>query len=636
MESNELPKTPDEVVVDPNVNPETSPEPATDSVSAESETNPEPAPEAQAEAQDTVPTSDEAAEPQPQKMPETKAELLVRLKALSEQPAEEISSDMVTRLKLHYYQLRNDELSIVRDKFIADGNGPETFNPGIDPDEDEFKQLLAIIKEHKAELRASQEAAREANLARKQMIIDELVKMASDTDKVNVHYSRAKELQAEFKTIGEVPAPKAADIWKSYQDAVELFYDQWKVNKELRDYDFKKNLEQKQQLVAEAKQLAEDKDPVAAFKRLQDLHDKWREIGPVAKELRTDLWNEFRDASAIVNKRYQAYFEERKAKEQENEAGKTALCERVEALDFSALSSYAAWEAMTKTIIAAQEEWKQFGFASRKTNTALFARFRAVCDAFFAAKAAFYKKIKDELAENLRLKTALCEKAEELKESTEWKKTTDALVELQKEWKTIGPVTKKHSDAVWRRFLAACDYFFDKKKKVTSGTRRTEQANLKAKQEIIKALTELNAEDSATPRAEAISAVKELRTQWQSIGFVPFKEKERIQETYRNLLGELFMKLDIHENRARMERFESNIESLEAGDSRLVRERERLARQLEQRRQELNTYENNLGFLSSKSKSGDLMVKELERKTQRIKDDIKALEEKIKLIDRKG
>lgn len=599
-------------------------------------------PEAEKATEDCVLTTDAAVEDDAIQSTDTprqhlsKDELLAAIKEISEKEGAEISRDEVTRLKQAFYVIRKNELEVEKQAFLERGNEEAAFAAMPDPVEEQFQEVLKVIRDKKALYIAALENERKENLAKKLNVIEELGRLSEDTDNINRTFPRFRELIQEFKSIGDVPPTDTTDVYRNYNAAVEHFYDQLKINKDLRDYDFKKNLEQKQQLVAEAKQLAEDKDPVAAFKRLQDLHDKWREIGPVAKELRTDLWNEFRDASAIVNKRYQAYFEERKAKEQENEAGKTALCERVEALDFSALSSYAAWEAMTKTIIAAQEEWKQFGFASRKTNTALFARFRAVCDAFFAAKAAFYKKIKDELAENLRLKTALCEKAEELKESTEWKKTTDALVELQKEWKTIGPVTKKHSDAVWRRFLAACDYFFDKKKKVTSGTRRTEQANLKAKQEIIKALTELNAEDSATPRAEAISAVKELRTQWQSIGFVPFKEKERIQETYRNLLGELFMKLDIHENRARMERFESNIESLEAGDSRLVRERERLARQLEQRRQELNTYENNLGFLSSKSKSGDLMVKELERKTQRIKDDIKALEEKIKLIDRKG
>lgn len=567
----------------------------------------------------------------------TRPQVMERLRELATLPATDVTADEVGHLKQLFYQEHNDMLATDRQAFIDGGGEAADYVPAVDPDEETAKALFNEIKEKKAALRAEQEAAREANLARKQEIIDELMAMSSDTDNVNRHYPRAKELQAEFKTVGEVPAPKAAEIWKKYQEAVEHFYDQWKVNKELRDYDFRKNLSEKQLIVDEAASLAADEsgDIVTAFKRLQDLHDKWREIGPVAKEVREEIWARFKDASATINKRYQAFFEERKAGEKANEEAKTLLCNQIEAIEFARAQTYAAWDTLTKQVLDLQAQWKTIGFASRKVNSALFNRFREACDRFFAAKAAFYKTVKDELAENLARKTALCEQAEALKESTDWRKTTDELVRIQKEWKTIGPVNKRFSDAIWTRFQSACDYFFDRKKREVTDTRSEERANLKAKREILDSLRALNAEDSATPRAEAITAVKELRAKWQSIGFVPFREKDKLQEAYRTVVGELFDKLDMNGSRDRMNRFQSAVsERAEAGDSRgISRDRERLARTLEMRRSELNTYENNMGFLSSKSKSGDAMLREMERKMQRLRDDIAELQNKIALLD---
>ena len=577
----------------------------------------------------------EASEEADNREPMSRADVMARLAEVAALPAAEISNDEVARLKQLFYQSHNDMLATARQAYIDAGNEVDSFVPEPDPDEETAKVLLNEIKEKKAALRAEQDAQREANLTRKEAIIAELMSMGSDTDNVNRHYPRAKDLQAEFKTVGEVPAPKAAEIWKKYQEAVEHFYDQWKVNKELRDYDFKKNLSEKQLLIDEATKLVDESDVVTAFKRLQDLHEKWREIGPVAKEIREETWARFKDASAAINKRYQTFFEERKAGERANEEAKTELCNRAEAIEFSQASTYAAWETLTKQVLELQASWKTIGFASRKVNTALFNRFRQACDRFFAAKAAFYKTMKDELSENLARKTALCERAEALKDSTAWRKTTDELVKIQKEWKTIGPVAKRHSDAVWRRFQTACDAFFDRKKKEVTDTRSEERANLKAKREILESLRALNADDSATPRAEAVNAVKELRAKWQSIGFVPFREKDKLQDAYRTVVGELFDKLDLNESRARMTRFENSVaERAAAGDSRGInRDRERLARTLEQRRSELQTYENNMGFLTAKSKSGNAMLMEMERKMQRLRDDIKMLQDKIALID---
>lgn len=638
MDLNDLTTTtPQGAEVEPTPAPEAAPAPAAADPAAEApatETTAADVKVAEAMAE-VVAQTPEA--PEEAAAPMTRAEVLARLTAVAALPAAEISADEVGHLKQLFYQERNDALALARQAFIDAGNAPETFVPEPDPDEETVKTLLNTIKEKKAALRAEQEAAREANLARKQAIIDELMTMGSDTDNVNRHYPRAKDLQAEFKTVGEVPAPKAAEIWKKYQEAVEHFYDQWKVNKELRDYDFKKNLSEKQLLIDEATKLVDEPDVVVAFKRLQDLHDKWREIGPVAKEIREETWARFKDASAAINKRYQAFFEERKANEQANELAKTELCNKAEAIEFAEVSTYAQWETLTKEVLALQAEWKTIGFASRKVNNTLFNRFRTACDRFFAAKAAFYKSMKEELADNLAKKTALCERAEALKDSTDWRKTTDELVKIQKEWKTIGPVPKRNSDTIWHRFQTACDAFFDRKKKEVSDTRSEERANLKAKREILESLRALNADDSATPRAEAINAVKELRAKWQSIGFVPFREKDKLQEAYRTVVGELFDKLDLNESRQRMARFETSVaERAEAGDTRgMNRERERLARTLEMRRSDLKTYENNLGFLSSKSKSGEAMLREMERKMRNLAQEITELEAKIALIDSK-
>lgn len=557
--------------------------------------------------------------------------LVSALENLLEQPVDTIRDD-VNQIKLAFYAIRNAEIAKEKEEFLEKGNEETAFAAKEDEVETKFKELLNQIKEKRAEFNAEQEAARVANLESKRKIIAEIEAIVADPDNINKQYNRVQQLQQEFKAIGEVPAVNATDMWKSYQKATENFYDLLKMNKELRDYDFKKNLEAKQMLCTEAEELNKCEDVVLAFRKLQDLHNQWREIGPVAKELREELWARFKEASAVINKKYQSFFEQRKEKEKENESAKVALCEKIEAIDTSALKSYAKWDEATKTIIALQEEWKKLGFAARKVNADLFARFRKACDEFFARKAEFFKAMKEELAANLEKKTALCEKAEALKDSTDWKKTADELVALQKEWKTIGPVVKKHSDAVWKRFITACDYFFDQKNKQTSSVRQTEHANLKAKREIIASIKNLL--ESNGDNAESAKKVRELMKQWQGTGHVPFKEKDKIYNEYREAINAAFDKFDIKEVRANLSNFESSISQLSDQDK-IYRERERLVRTYEQKCNELKTYENNLGFFNAQSKGGNSMLKEVERKIQKIKDDLALLEQKIKLVDEK-
>ena len=608
----------------------------TDAAAAETvtnENNPEAATTEAAPAVDN--TQQDAAEPEQRQARPTdysaldKQGLVAALEEQLQRPIEAIRDD-VNLIKVAFYTLRNAEVAAEREAFIANGNEEAAFAPKEDPDEVKFKELLNTIKEKRAEFNAEQEAAKEENPKKKQAIIDEINSIVGDPDNINKQYNRIQQLQQEFKAIGEVPAANVTETWKNYQKATENFYDLLKMNKELRDYDFKKNLEAKQQLCAEAEALDSLEDVLLAFRKLQDLHNQWREIGPVAKEIREELWTRFKDASAKINKKYQAYFENRKEKEKENEQAKIALCERIEAIDIDALKTFAKWDEATKAIIALQEEWKKLGFASRKVNADLFARFRQTCDKFFARKAEFFKAMKEEFAANLEKKIALCEKAEALKDSTDWKKTADKLIALQKEWKTIGPVVKKHSDAVWKRFIAACDYFFDQKNKQTSSVHQAEHANLAAKREIIDAVNALLADEAET---EGAKKVRQLMKKWQEIGHVPFKEKDKIYAEYKAAIDKAFEKFDMKETRAELSNFESSLGS--SSQDKIYRERERLVRAYEQKCNELKTYENNLGFFNAQSKGGNSMLKEVERRIQKIKDELAVLEQKIKLADEK-
>lgn len=559
-----------------------------------------------------------------------KKQLVEVLQNLAQQPVNEVKEDVV-RVRVAFAAIRKEELAKEKEAFIAKGNEEAAFAPAADELEEQFKSLYSEIKEKRAAYNAAQDALKAENLAKKREIISKINEIAEDADNVNRQYSTVQQLQQDFKAIGEVPSENDTEVWKSYQVAVERFYDLLKMNKELRDYDFKKNLEQKQALCAEAEALDEEADFVDAFKKLQQLHTSWREIGPVSKEIREELWTRFKNASAVINKKYQSFFEERKANEKKNAEGKEALCVKIEAISTDNLKTYAAWDEATKAIIGLQEEWKKLGFASRKVNTELFARFRKSCDEFFAKKAEFFKRMKDELAANLAKKIELCEKAEALKDSTEWKKTTDALIALQKEWKTVGPVVKKHSDAVWKRFIAACDAFFEEKKKQNVNVHSVEHENLKQKKDII---AQINSILENKETEDAPNKVRELMKKWQEVGHVPYKEKDKVYAEYKAAIDKAFEQLDMKAKKARMANFANSINQM-SDTGKVYHERERLVRAYEMKSQELKTYENNLGFFNAQSKSGNSLVKEMERKIANIKEEIAMLEQKIKLIDEK-
>ena len=556
----------------------------------------------------------------------TKSELVEMMRTVAARPIEEVK-DEVQAIKAAFFALRREETAQEKEAFLANGNEESDFTPKEDADENDLKELLNVLKERRTEYNAAQEANREANLEKKRQIIVLINEIANDPDNINRQFNRVKQLQQEFKDAGEVPATVDTEIWKEFQRATERFYDVLKMNKELRDYDFKKNLELKQQLCEEAEALDEETDIVAAFRKLQELHNNWREIGPVAKELREELWARFKAASSAINKKYQTFFEDRKSKEKENADAKTELCEKIEQISTDNLKTYAQWDEVTKQIIALQEDWKKLGYASRKANAALFARFRKSCDEFFAKKAEFYKNMKEELSSNLAKKIDLCERAEALMDSTDWKEATDKFVEMQKEWKTIGPVVKKYSDNVWKRFIAACDHFFEEKKKQNVNVHAVEHDNLKAKKEVIanlKATIEEAAEDAA-------QTVRDLMDRWQEIGHVPFKEKDKIYAQYRELVDKAFETLNMRGSRPRGDGG-SRGPRLSGGDRNLS-ERDRLVRTYEQRMSELKTFENNMGFLTANTKSGNSLVQEMERRIAKLKEEIAELEQKIKELD---
>ncbi len=557
----------------------------------------------------------------------SKGELVDMMRELGTRPIEEVK-DEVQAIKAAFFALRREEIAKEREEFLANGNDEGDFTAKEDDDENNLKELLNVLKERRTEYNAAQEANREANLEKKRQIIALINEIANDPDNINRQFNRVKQLQQDFKDAGEVPATADTEIWKEFQRATERFYDVLKMNKELRDYDFKKNLELKQQLCEEAEALDEETDIVTAFRKLQELHNKWREIGPVAKELREELWTRFKAASSAINKKYQTFFEDRKSKEKENADAKTALCEKIEQISTDDLKTYAQWDEVTKQIIALQEDWKKLGYASRKANAALFARFRKSCDEFFSKKAEFYKTMKEELNANLAKKIELCERAEALMDSTEWKEATDKFVEMQKEWKTIGPVVKKYSDNVWKRFIAACDHFFEQKKKQNVNVHAVEHDNLKAKKDIIatlKSTIEEAAEDAA-------QTVRDLMDRWQEIGHVPFKEKDKIYTQYRELIDKAFDTLNMRGSRPRGDGG-SPRGGRAAGSDRGLSERDRLVRTYEQRMSELKTFENNMGFLTANTKSGNSLVQEMERRIARLKEEIAELEQKIKELD---
>ena len=564
-------------------------------------------------------------------VPQTQEEVVARVKELAEAdaPAEKQELDA---LKQAFYKIHKANVAAARAQFIENGGESEAFLPAPNVLEDDFKAAMNVIKQKRAELQAELDRQKEENLQKKQEILERIKVLSATPEEANQAYKEFKELQNQWKVLTLVPAEKANELWKTYQLYVEQYYDQLKLNNEFREYDFKKNLEIKTRLCETAEKLNEEADVISAFQQLQALHQEFKETGPVAKELREEIWARFKAASTAVNKRHQQYFEELKQKEEENLAHKTALCEKIEAVDLTAIKTATAWEAQTQQIIEMQKEWRTIGFAPQKMNVKIFERFRGACDRFFTEKAAFFKRLKEEQAQNLAKKTELCEKAEALKDSTDWKATADKLMQIQKEWKTIGAVPKKHSESLWQRFIGACDYFFEQKGKNTASQRGEEKENLQKKEQVIEKLKALLESDEEENKQDA---VRELMREWNEIGFVPFKEKDKIYKAYHETVDQLFKALNMSAARRRLDNFKNNLKNdAKEGGQGLSRERERLVRAYENKRSEIKTYENNLGFLTCSSKKGSNLLNEMNKKMEKLKDELNLIGEKIAAIDK--
>lgn len=564
-------------------------------------------------------------------VPQTQEEVVARVKELAEAdaPAEKQELDA---LKQAFYKIHKANVAAARAQFIENGGESEAFLPAPNVLEDDFKAAMNVIKQKRAELQAELDRQKEENLQKKQEILERIKVLSATPEEANQAYKEFKELQNQWKELTLVPAEKANELWKTYQLYVEQYYDQLKLNNEFREYDFKKNLEIKTRLCETAEKLNEEADVISAFQQLQALHQEFKETGPVAKELREEIWARFKAASTAVNKRHQQYFEELKQKEEENLAHKTALCEKIEAVDLTAIKTATAWEAQTQQIIEMQKEWRTIGFAPQKMNVKIFERFRGACDRFFTEKAAFFKRLKEEQAQNLAKKTELCEKAEALKDSTDWKATADKLMQIQKEWKTIGAVPKKHSESLWQRFIGACDYFFEQKGKNTASQRGEEKENLQKKEQVIEKLKALLESDEEENKQDA---VRELMKEWNEIGFVPFKEKDKIYKAYHETVDQLFKALNMSAARRRLDNFKNNLKNdAKEGGQGLSRERERLIRAYENKRSEIKTYENNLGFLTCSSKKGSSLLNEMNKKMEKLKDELNLIGEKIAAIDK--
>ena len=548
--------------------------------------------------------------------PTTKAEVIEALKDIVYNGGD-VERATLEHLKMLYYRIHNAEVVAARDKFVGDGGNAEDFIPAPDADEENFKAQLALIREMRSKAAEELEKEKQDNLQRKLEIIDRIKELAATAEEADKGFEEVKKLQAEWKEIKTVPAERAT----------EQFYDQLHLNHEMRAYDFKKNLEIKTHLCEAAEKLAEVEDVISAFHQLQKLHQEFREAGPVAKELRDEIWKRFKDASTVINKRHQDHFEGLKAREEENLQKKTALCEKVEQLQLDDLKTYAQWDEMSKQIIELQAEWKTIGFTPRKVNNEIFDRFRAACDRFFQAKTAYFKANREKLSANLAAKNALIEKAEALKDSTDWGATTNKFVELQKEWKTIGPVAHKISDTIWKRFNDACNYFFDKKNEANMGQRKEEEANLELKKAVIAEIEKLAAE----PGDNLLQSIRELQAKWNEIGHVPFSKKEKMYRRYRELCDKVYDTLHATAGKRRMDNFKRNV--AEKGGNELTRERNRLQNVLDAKKQDIQNYETNLTFFRSSSKKGNSIVADIEKKIERLKDDLKEITEKLKTVN---
>ena len=571
----------------------------------------------------------ETSETSERKQYQTKKEVLERVREIA-QSEEAPQKEEVDYLKTVFYKLHIAEREARLKEYIDNGGDPEAYQILPDQEEEAFKAEMGVIKEKRQKLFKEQEQEKQENLQKKLDIIEKIKGMVTSPEEANKSYKEFKTLQEEWKEIKNVPAEKANELWRNYQLYVEQFYDLLKLNSEAREYDFKKNLELKTKLCEAAEKLADEADIISAFHQLQKLHQEYRETGPVAKELREEIWTRFKAASTVINKRHQQHFEELRAKEEDNLARKTALCEKVEAIAAEENKGSSDWERHTKEIIDVQTEWKTIGFAPQKMNVKIFERFRAACDDFFGRKAEFFKGLKDTFKENAEKKRALIEKAKALQDSTEWKSTSDKLINLQKEWKTIGMVPKKLGDQLWEEFLGACNKFFEARNAAGAGGRGEERQNLEKKRDVIERLKAAAEEKGEDLKEKVLQLVDE----YQSIGHVPFKEKDKIYEEYHAIIDKLYKELNITVAKRRLSKFKDNLKQVaERGENALDNERARLMRQYEQLKAEVQTYENNLGFLNASSKKGNSLIDEMNRKVQKLKDEVQLVRDKIKAID---
>ena len=557
---------------------------------------------------------------------QTLEEVVQRLKEINEKN-DLTDKQEIDSLKQTFYKLQKAKSEAARKAFIDEGGKAEDFTPETEPAEEEFKAVMNAIKEKRNALAAAQEQEKEENLTKKLGILERMKFLTESQEDTNKIYDEFKKLQQEWNEIGQIPVAKVNELWKTYQLYTEKFYDMVKLNNEFREYDFKKNLEIKLHLCEAAEKLANEEDIISAFHQLQKLHQEFRDTGPVAKELREEIWTRFKTASTTVNRRHQQHFEALKEKEQRNLDEKTVICEIVETMEYDTFTTFQDWENKTQEVIALQAKWKTIGYAPQKMNVKIFERFRSACDEFFKRKAEFFKSVKENMSGNLEKKKELCEKAEALKDSTDWKTTAEVLSKLQKEWKTIGPVPKKYSEMIWKRFIGACDYFFDQKNKATSSQRSVEQENMVLKKEIIEKLNAINAQE--TPEEDADNTIRELMKEWNTIGHVPFKEKDKLYKQYHAIIDKLFDKLNLSASQKKLSNFKSNI----GKEGNIYREREKLVRAYENMKNEIQTYENNLGFLTSSSKKGSNLVTEMNRKVEKLKADLELILKKIEIID---
>lgn len=561
----------------------------------------------------------------------TKQEVLERVKEIA-RSAEAPNKEELDHLKTTFYKIHLAERDAQTKEYLEKGGDPEKFVLLPDDTEEAFKAEMQIIKEKRAKIFLEQEEEKQENLAKKLEIIEKIKAMATSPEEANQSYNDFKALQQEWKDIKAVPADKANELWRNYQLYVEQFYDLLKLNSEAREYDFKKNLEAKTALCEAAEKLDEEEDVISAFHQLQDLHQQYREIGPVAKELREQIWSRFKAASTVINKKHQQYFEDIRAKEERNLELKTALCEKLEAIDLDAIKTAAQWEATTKEVIAMQQEWREIGFAPQKMNVKIFERFRTINDVFFSKKAEFFKELKSQYSSNLEKKHELVKKAQQLADSTDWKKTGDKIIALQKEWKTVGVVPRKQGELLWKDFLDACNKFFEARNKANAGTRNTEHSNLAKKREVVAKLKDL----LENPVENVQQALQKLTEEYNSIGHVPFKEKDNIYKEYHAVLDKIYKDLHISNAKRRLDYFKSNLKNVaEKGSDALDNERGRLLRRYDQLRNDITTYENNLGFLNAASKKGNSLVEEMNRKVQKLKDDLELVKRRSRLLMQK-